>query len=171
MRRLEVGVPGQAEAYSLVLRSFVEPFFVKHAQGLLSREAEVLNLLAETDVPVARLHGVDALGEFCDHPSLLMSWLPGSLRLGGEDAGRVAELLAREMAGIHEVEIAEDRRPRRYEAWTGAERVRVPAGAAQPDVWERAVEVIRGRHRSTGRASCTGTSILGTCCSPGKGPG
>jgi aminoglycoside phosphotransferase (APT) family kinase protein len=143
MRRLEVRGPRPGKAYSLVLRSFVEPFFVKHAQGLLTREAEVLNLLAGTDVPAARLHGVDGSGMFCDHPSLLMSWLPGSLRLGGEDTGRVVEQLAQEMAGIHGVDVSGERRPRRYEAWTSAEQVRIPAGAARPDVWERAVEVIR----------------------------
>lgn len=143
MRRLDVeGAQGRA-SYSLVLRSFVDPLFVRHAEGLLSREADVLELLADTDVPVARLHDVDASAEFCDHPSLLMSWLPGSVRVGGEHVERVVELLAREMAGIHGVTVAEERRPRVYQAWTSSERVRVPARAGEPELWKRATEVIR----------------------------
>ncbi|EFL27571.1 conserved hypothetical protein [Streptomyces himastatinicus ATCC 53653] len=54
MRRLDV--EGNGEPYSLVLRSFVKPFFLKASLGLLSREADVLRLLADTDVPAARLH-------------------------------------------------------------------------------------------------------------------
>ncbi|NKQ27558.1 phosphotransferase family protein [Streptomyces galbus] len=141
MRRLDV--EGEGEPYSLVLRSFVEPFFVRHALGLLTREADILRLLADTNVPVARLHGVDAAAEHCDHPSLLMSLLPGSLRLDGEDVERTTELLARQLVAIHRVLVPEGARPRTYQAWTSPERVRLPENAKQPEVWQRAVEVIR----------------------------
>ncbi|WP_327436495.1 aminoglycoside phosphotransferase family protein (plasmid) [Streptomyces sp. NBC_01201] len=141
IRRLDV--EGEGEPYSVVLRSFVKPFFVKHALGLLTREADILRLLADTNVPVARLHGVDAAAEHCDHPSLLMSLLPGSVRLDGEDIERKTELLARQLAAIHGLVVPEEDRPRTYQAWTGPERVRVPEQPKQPDVWQRAVEVIR----------------------------
>ncbi|MCD9145992.1 phosphotransferase family protein [Streptomyces albireticuli] len=141
MRRLDV--EGEGEPYSLVLRSFVKPFFVRHALGLLTREADILRLLADTNVPAARLHGVDAAAEHCDHPSLLMSLLPGSLRLDGEDIERKTELLARQLVAIHGVLVPEGARPRTYQAWTSPERVRLPENAKQPEVWQRAVEVIR----------------------------
>ncbi|MFG2227905.1 phosphotransferase family protein [Streptomyces sp. NPDC048644] len=141
MRRLDVA--GEGEPYSLVLRSFVKRFFVKASLGLLTREADILRLLAETDVPAARLHRVDAAAEHCDHPSLLMSLLPGSLRLDGKDIERQTELLARQMVAIHRLRVPEGARPRTYEAWTSLERVRLPEHSKQPDVWQRAVEVIR----------------------------
>ncbi|MFH9756171.1 phosphotransferase family protein [Streptomyces griseus] len=141
MRRLDV--EGEGEPYSLVLRSFVKPFFVRHALGLLTREADILRLLADTNVPAARLHGVDAAAEHCDHPSLLMSLLPGSLRLDGEDIERKTELLARQLVAIHGLLVPEGGRPRTYQAWTSPERVRLPENAKQPEVWQRAVEVIR----------------------------
>ena len=68
MRRLRTG--GTGEPQWMVLRSFVKPFFVQHAKGLLTREAEILRLLNETDVPVAEFHGVDAMAVYCDHPSV-----------------------------------------------------------------------------------------------------
>ncbi|MFK4227990.1 phosphotransferase family protein [Streptomyces sp. NPDC019890] len=141
MRRLDV--EGEGEPYSLVLRSLVKPFFVKHALGLLTREADILRLLADTTVPAARLHGVDAEAEHCDHPSLLMSLLPGSLRLDGENIERKTELLARQLVAIHGLLVPEGARPRTYQAWTSPERVRLPESSKQPEVWQRAVDVIR----------------------------
>ncbi|CAM5285144.1 hypothetical protein SAVIM40S_01368 [Streptomyces avidinii] len=54
MRRLDLdGGPGGRR--SLVLRSFVKPFYLRHAEGLLTREATILRLLGDTDVPAATL--------------------------------------------------------------------------------------------------------------------
>ncbi|WP_037908492.1 phosphotransferase family protein [Actinacidiphila yeochonensis] len=141
MRRLDVSGPGGQR--SLVLRSFVKPFFVRHAEGLLTREAAVLRLLGGTDVSAAELVAVDATARWCDHPSLLMSLLPGSVRLDDEGADRRAELLARQLLAIHRVPVAAEERPRAYQAWTSPERVNLPESTARPEVWQRAVDVIR----------------------------
>ncbi|MGW1497026.1 alpha/beta fold hydrolase [Streptomyces mirabilis] len=133
MRRLTLD-----DGTGLVLRSFVKPFYRRHAPGLLAREASVLTLLAPyEDVPTPELHAVDAAAEHCDHPSLLMSSLPGRVRVDEEDLDRRIDLLARQLARIHSVVPAD--RPRPYQAWTSPERVRAPRGA----LWERAVDVIR----------------------------
>ncbi|MFF1924443.1 phosphotransferase family protein [Streptomyces sp. NPDC058221] len=139
-----LGVAGGDAPGALVLRSFVKPFFVRHAEGLLNREAAVLALLGGTDVPAASLHGVDATAEHCDHPSLLMSLLPGSVRVCDEGADRRAGLLARQLVRIHGVDVTAENRPRTYEAWTAPGRVRVPETTARPELWQRAVDVIRG---------------------------
>jgi aminoglycoside phosphotransferase (APT) family kinase protein len=141
VRRLRIR--GTGEPQWLVLRSFVKPFFAEYAEGLLTREADILRLLSETDVPVAALRGVDATAMYCDHPSLLMSLLPGSVQLGEEDAGPRAELLARQLVGIHQVRVPAEDRPRVYQAWTSPDRVRVPESTERPDLWQRAVDIIR----------------------------
>ncbi|MFF9026554.1 alpha/beta fold hydrolase [Streptomyces iakyrus] len=129
MRRLTLD-----DGTELALRTFVKPFFRRHAPGLLAREAEILTLLAEQEgVPAAELIGVDATGEHCDHPSLLMSVLPGRVRVDEEDVGPRVDLLAGQLARIHR--IVPRVRPRAYQAWTSP--AAVPAG------WERAVDVIR----------------------------
>ncbi|MEG8275886.1 alpha/beta fold hydrolase [Streptomyces sp. AHA2] len=133
MRRLALD-----DGSALVLRSFVKPFFRRHAGGLLAREAEILTLLADEEgVPAPGLVGVDATAGHCDHPSLLMTVLPGRVRVDEEELGPRVDLLAAQLARIHRVLPAG--RPRTYQAWTSPERVNVPAGA----VWERAVDVIR----------------------------
>ncbi|MFE9643655.1 phosphotransferase family protein [Streptomyces sp. NPDC006365] len=141
MRRLDVCGPGGRR--SLVLRSFVKPFFARHAEGLLSREADVLRLLGNTDVPAATLVAVDATAQHCDHPSLLMSLLPGAVRLGEEGADRRSELLARQLLRIHRLPVTAEERPRSYQAWTSPERVRPPGDTERPELWQRAVDVIR----------------------------
>ncbi|MFF0887901.1 alpha/beta fold hydrolase [Streptomyces sp. NPDC003456] len=133
MRRLTLD-----DGSALVLRSFVQPFFRRHAGGLLGREAEILTLLADEEgVPAPGLVGVDAAAEQCDHPSLLMTVLPGRVRVDEEELAPRVGLLADRLARIHRVVPAA--RPRTYQAWTSPERVTAPAGA----VWERAVDVIR----------------------------
>ncbi|MDQ1044864.1 alpha/beta fold hydrolase [Streptomyces sp. V4I2] len=133
MRRLTLD-----DGTGLVLRTFVKPFFRRHAPGLLAREASVLALLAGQDgIPAARPVAVDASGELCDHPSLLMSLLPGTVRVDEDELERRLDLLAAQLVRIHEVVPAE--RPRPYQAWTSPERVIAPPGP----LWERAVDVIR----------------------------
>ncbi|MFF5978578.1 alpha/beta fold hydrolase [Streptomyces olindensis] len=133
MRRLTLD-----DGTELALRTFVKPFFRLHAPGLLAREAGILTLLAEQEgVPAAELIGVDATGEHCDHPSLLMSVLPGRVRVDEEELDARVDLLAAQLARIHRV--VPEERPRAYQAWTSPERVAAPEGA----LWERAVDVIR----------------------------
>ncbi|MFF9116077.1 alpha/beta fold hydrolase [Streptomyces massasporeus] len=129
MRRLVLD-----DGTELALRTFVKPFFRRHGPGLLAREAEMLTLLAEQEgVPAAELIGVDATGEHCDHPSLLMSVLPGRVRVDEEDLDARVDLLAAQLARIHRVVPRE--RPRAYQAWTSP--------GAVPPGWEQAVDVIR----------------------------
>ncbi|MFJ8045788.1 phosphotransferase family protein [Kitasatospora sp. NPDC096147] len=141
MRRLHTGGPGGGRA--LVLRSFVQPFFLEHADGLLTREADILTLLGPGPVPAAELVAVDATGAHCDHPSLLMTLLPGTVRLDDAEAAERAELLAVQLAAIHRTGVTDRQRPRVYQAWTAPERVRVPELTTRPELWQQAIDVLR----------------------------
>ncbi|WP_327733798.1 phosphotransferase [Streptomyces nojiriensis] len=141
MRRLDLRGPDGRR--SLVLRSFVKPFYLRHAEGLLTREAAILGLLGDTDVPAATLVAVDATAQYCDHPSLLMSLLPGTVRLDDQDADDRAGLMARQLVRIHQLTTAAHQRPRAYQAWASAKRVTPPAATGRPELWQRAVDVIR----------------------------
>ncbi|MFK8912001.1 alpha/beta fold hydrolase, partial [Streptomyces sp. YS-3] len=137
------GPEGDGARRELVLRSFAKPFYRRHAAGLLAREAAVLQLLAGTDVPAPILVAADPQGAYCDHPSLLMTRLEGAVRVDEADLERRIALLAGQLLDIHRIRVAEGERPREYEPWTSADRVRVPQDTARPDLWRRATDVIR----------------------------
>ncbi|MFE3249348.1 alpha/beta fold hydrolase [Streptomyces sp. NPDC059209] len=126
---------------ALVQRTFVKPFFRHHGPGLLAREASVLALLAgQEGIPAPDFVAVDATAEHCDHPTLLMSALPGGVRVDADDLDRRLDLLAAQLVRVHGVVPAGPAgRPRTYQAWTSPARVRTPNGP----LWERAVDVIR----------------------------
>ncbi|MFE5588419.1 phosphotransferase family protein [Kitasatospora sp. NPDC056531] len=142
MRRLDI--EGAGTPYALVLRSFVKPFYRRHAPGLLAREARVLRLLEDSAVPAPALRAVDAQGAWCDDPSLVMTHLPGGVRIGHDgDVRRRIALLAGQLAAVHALEVPETGRERAWQAWTAPERVQVPATTGQDALWGRAVDVIR----------------------------
>ncbi|MBM7788457.1 phosphotransferase family protein [Tenggerimyces flavus] len=134
MRRLS-----SAAGEVFVLRSFVDAFYRRHAPGLLAREAAILQLLAPTGVPAATLVAVDPDGTECADPSLLMTLLPGRIRLDTDGLAERICALARLLVQIHAIQPEE--RPRTYQAWTAPDRVRLPENASK--TWHRAVDVIR----------------------------
>jgi aminoglycoside phosphotransferase (APT) family kinase protein len=142
MRLLEVDGPDGPER--LVLRFFTKPHFLRHAEAMLQREAATLDRLAGTGIPVARTIAIDACADECAFPSLLRTCLPGAIQL--QDDGGAAtrcDLLARLLVTIHRVEVDDATRPRAYQAWTRHDLVRVPPNTQRPELWARAIHIIR----------------------------
>ncbi|MFC9429789.1 phosphotransferase family protein [Streptomyces sp. NPDC056987] len=139
MRRLTIATR-DGGTRDLVLRSFVDPFRVAHAEDGLNREAGALALLAGTGVPAPGLVAVDPTATRCEYPSLLMTHLAGRTVLDDEGLETRLPLLARQLVGIHTVRPAE--RPRKYVTLTTADTVVVPKGA-DAAAWAAAVDVIR----------------------------
>ncbi|MFF5140580.1 phosphotransferase family protein [Streptomyces sp. NPDC013157] len=139
MRRLTIGTR-DGGTRDLVLRTFVDPGFVEHAEDLLNREAGVLALLAGTDVPAPGPVAVDPAAAHCEYPSLLMTHLPGRTVLDDRGLEARVPLLARQLVAIHALRPAV--RPREYQAWTTADAV-VPPDGADTAAWAAATDVIR----------------------------
>ncbi|MFB7493120.1 phosphotransferase family protein [Streptomyces sp. NPDC056161] len=139
MRRLTIGTR-DGGTRDLVLRTFVDPYFVEHAEDLLDREAGAQTLLAATGVPVPGLVAVDPTAAHCEYPSLLMTHLPGRTVLADEGLETRVPLLARQLTAIHA--LRPDERPREYEPWTTADAV-VPPNGADTVAWAAATDVIR----------------------------
>jgi hypothetical protein len=143
---------------SPVLRTFVDPHFVEHAEDLLNREADALTLLTGTDVPTPAPVAVDHAAAHCEYPSLLMTQLPGRTVLDDEGLQARVPLLARQLVAIHA--LRPSRRPREYEAWTTADTV-VPPRAADAVAWAAAIDVIRkpAPSRDAGRTELTTRAV------------
>ncbi|MEU5091247.1 aminoglycoside phosphotransferase family protein [Streptomyces sp. NPDC021356] len=139
MRRLTIG-RRDGGTRDLVLRSFVDPFYVERAEDWLSRETGALTMLAGTGVPAPGLVAVDPAGTHCEYPSLLMTRLAGRTVLKDEGLETRVPLLARQLVAIHALRPAE--RPRDYVTLTTADTVVRPK-CADAAVWSAAVDVIR----------------------------
>jgi aminoglycoside phosphotransferase (APT) family kinase protein len=124
----------------LVLRTFVNPFFVEHAEDWLDRESGALTLLTGTGVSAPGLVAVDPTAAHCEYPSLLMTHLAGRTVLDDEGLETRVPLLARQLVAIHALRPAE--RPREYVTLTTADTVVVPKGA-DATAWAAAIDVIR----------------------------
>ena len=139
MRRLTIGTR-DGGLRDLVLRTFVDPYFVEHAEELLTREAGVLAQLAGTGVTAPGPVAVDPTAAHCEYPSLLMTHLTGRTVLGDEGLEARVPLLARQLLAIHALRPA--RRPGEYRPWTTADAV-VPPDGADTAAWAAAADVIR----------------------------
>ncbi|MFI6300085.1 phosphotransferase family protein [Nonomuraea sp. NPDC050790] len=139
MRRLTIGAQ-DGSMRDLVLRSFVDPFYVERAEGGLNGEAGALTLLARTGVPAPALVAVDPTATHCEYPSLLMTHLTGRTVLDDEGVEKRVPLLARQLVAIHALRPFE--RPRRFVTLTTADTVVVPKGA-DATAWATAIDVIR----------------------------
>ncbi|WP_181765902.1 phosphotransferase family protein [Streptomyces albidus (ex Kaewkla and Franco 2022)] len=152
MRRLTVGTR-DGGTRELVLRTFVDPFFVERAEDSLDREAGALTVLTGTGVRAPELVAVDPTAAHCEYPSLLMTHLAGRTVLDDEGLETRVPLLARQLVAIHalrpsprlsaSIEQGSPRwRPREYVALTTADTVVTPKGA-DAAAWAAAVDVIR----------------------------
>jgi hypothetical protein len=139
VRRLIIGTQPR-HTRDLVLRSVVDPRVAAHAEDWLTREAAALSVLAGSGVPAPELVAVDPTAAHCEHPSLLMTRLPGRPVLDDEGLAERVGLLARQLVAIHALRPTP--RPREYVASTTADTVVVPDGA-DPAVWAAAIDLIR----------------------------
>ncbi|MEZ0110883.1 aminoglycoside phosphotransferase (APT) family kinase protein [Catenulispora sp. EB89] len=139
MRKLTIGAR-DGSTRELVLRSYVDPFYVEHAEDSLTREANALTALAASGVTAPGLVAVDPTAAHCEYPSLLMTHLSGRTVLDDDGVEARVPLLARQLVAIHAVRPAE--RPRAYVALTTADTVVTPKGA-DAAAWAAAIDVIR----------------------------
>ncbi|MGW1835113.1 phosphotransferase family protein [Streptomyces sp. NPDC002067] len=139
MRKLTIGTRDGVTRH-LVLRSFVDPYYLENAKDWLNREAGALTLLTETDVLAPGLVAVDPTAAQCEYPSLLMTHLAGRSVLDDEGAEARVPLLARQLVAIHALRPAE--RPQEFRTLTTAESVVIPEGG-DATAWAGAIDVIR----------------------------
>ncbi|MGW1117372.1 phosphotransferase family protein [Streptomyces tanashiensis] len=139
MRRLTIGTR-DAVTRHLVLRSFVDSYYLENAEEWLKREAGALTLLAGTSVLAPELVALDPTAAHCEYPSLLMTHLEGRSILDDAGVETRAPLLARQLVAIHALQPAE--RPQEFKTLTTAESVVIPKGG-DATVWAAAIDVIR----------------------------
>jgi aminoglycoside phosphotransferase (APT) family kinase protein len=107
------------------------------------REAHILELLAESDVPVPRVVAIDRNGALTGWPALLMTHMPGRRRMRPHQPGPWLAELKHLAERIHRLAVPHDALPR-YRPWGLDDPLPVPGWWTNREVWLRAVEIFHG---------------------------
>lgn len=107
------------------------------------REANVLRMLAATDLPVPKVIAIDPDGDGAGWPALLMTRLPGRRRMRPRLQGPWLTELARLAHRIHALALPRGALPR-YRPWGLDDSLPVPGWWADRDIWLRAVDIFHG---------------------------
>ena len=128
--------------HRLVLRRFVRVDWLAREPDLAEREARVLRALEAVDLPAPSLVAVDATGEACDVPSLLMQRLPGRPDLTPAGLERQIDVLAALLPRLHAVPCGAVEGLQRYRPYSDLRRAQPPPWTGRPEVWRRLIDVV-----------------------------
>jgi hypothetical protein len=107
------------------------------------REAHILHLLAESDLPVPRVVALDRDGHASGWPALLITHMPGRRQMRPRQPRPWLSELANLADRIHGVAVSHDALPR-YRPWGLDDPLPVPGWWTNRDTWLRAVEIFHG---------------------------
>jgi len=134
----------QGERVRVVMRRYVRLDWLAEEPDLAAREAEMLEILENSDLPVPRLIAVDPSGEDAGNPAVLMTALPGRADWSPSDRGGWLEQLAAVLPVIHATQVPHDARIRPYRPYELGKELAPPPWIRYPRAWWRAIEVYQG---------------------------
>lgn len=123
----------------LVLRQYDQSEDRDHVIEMVMREVDALNLMCRRRIPVADVVAVDVFADYCESPSLLLTYLPGLPVFANRGIETRSHLLARVLVAIHATNF--EKKPADYMALTTADSVVIPP-RGDKTVWLEAIRVI-----------------------------
>lgn len=136
-------VEGAGRSFEVVLRRFTRADWLAREPDLAAREARALEAVRPLAFPTPELLAVDESAACCDVPALLMSLLPGAVRLRPPEPGAWLRALAAPLPVLHAS--APEAMPELwYRPWYDRDALSPPAWSDRPGLWERVFERVRG---------------------------
>jgi aminoglycoside phosphotransferase (APT) family kinase protein len=131
---------GRGATHRLILRRWARPGWeVDDPDFTAAREAAVLALLADANVPSPRLVAADPEGRACDVPALLLTRLPGGPPDLPDDMEAFLTQLAEALPPIHAIDA--DGRVPPYRTYHDHGAASPPEWSPNPALWERALAI------------------------------
>lgn len=121
-----------------VLRIFDNAAWLAEEPDLAQHESAALELAAQSGLPVPHLESADLSGEYCGHPSLLMTSLPGSVLLKPLDFQDWLRQIAEVLSPLHLVHPVDF--PWHYAPYNDPRRMIPPEWTQKSNLWQRAIE-------------------------------
>jgi aminoglycoside phosphotransferase (APT) family kinase protein len=134
---------GQHRLHRLVLRRFVRLDWLAEEPDLAIHEATALATVARSPLSTPRAVACDPDGVTAGAPAILMTRLEGKIIWDPPALDAFLRLLAKTLALIHSIPVPAGTSLPPYRPYP-ARSQRPPVWAGQPEVWERAIELLRG---------------------------
>jgi len=128
--------------HALVLRLFDNAEWLAEEPDLAPHEAANLRKAAAIPTPTPELIAVDEDGSACGLQAVLMTRVPGSVRLVPDDLDMWLRELAAAIVPLHHVDPGDHRWT--YAPYNDVAELRVPEWSAQPGLWAQAIERVQG---------------------------
>ncbi|MBT7099080.1 aminoglycoside phosphotransferase family protein [Candidatus Poribacteria bacterium] len=129
----------------VVLRRYVRADWLAREPDLAPREARALRLASRAEVATPELIAVDADGSECDVPAVLMSRVPGRVRMEPRDLDGWLRQMAEVLPAIHAVDDAEVAELQRYQTWADLDELEAPRWTREPEAWAAVIALAQGR--------------------------
>ena len=134
----------QGALHRFVLRRHTLAAWLAREPDLARQEAFALELLSASDTVAPQLIAVDPDGSLAGTPSVLMSRLPGRLRVETPVTNDYLSQLAAALPAIHEVQPPLSfTKLRRYYTYNDVDRLQVPDWSDEPTAWRSVITAAR----------------------------
>lgn len=130
--------------HHLVLRRFVRSDWLAREPDLAHREARILRLLEDVEIPTPELIAVDGDGEASDVPAVLMKRLPGRVDLKPRDMNQWLHQLASVLPAIHAVDTRLLSQVSPYRPYKNLRELEPPSWSSCTAAWEKALSLLGG---------------------------
>lgn len=134
-----IGAPGGAPRY--VLRVIDNEDWLAEEPDVAAHEAAALEEARKLHVHAPRLIAYSSRDEGFGAPVVLMSFIEGTVDIRPADFSAWLDGLAGELAIIHRHRAPEF--PWQFRSWTDFDALSVPTWTSAPDLWKRAIDVVR----------------------------
>ena len=124
-----------------ILRLFTNREWLAVEPDIPHHEAAALEFISRADLPVPQLMAVDETGVCCGVPALLMTEIPGQVDLLPRDMDSWLTQQAQFLLRLHELDGSAFLW--HYRAYNQAAALQIPPESKHPELWERAIEIIR----------------------------
>lgn len=139
-----VCIENQDEMLQWVMRQFTDKSWLRACPDLAVCETEALRAAEQAGIPSPRWIAADYYGQFCEHPTVLMSHLPGKVELRPKLLDPWLSGLAEMLAEVH-VKAATCKLTveRNYYTYSTIADLQVPAWSRYPSVWKQIIDILQ----------------------------
>lgn len=135
-----IQIQEKSRAYELVLRLLTNQEWLRTEPDLAEHEAAALNLAKKSGLHVPEVIDWDAHGAKCGVPAILMTAVPGEVNLQPQDFNSWLKQMAAALLPLHALDAVDF--GWQYFCYNNVKTLEVPEWSAQPDLWQRAIEIV-----------------------------